>query len=172
MQASIKEEVSEPREGSPTTGGKKESSRGGNILIAHADHKRNPSSGSEAIPQWSSDRFRGAQPQWHDDIGLKRPNPTPFSIGTPLNLGRNTAPRPNPSFSSPLSTNHIVRGLSSASPKTSMGRKGIVSLQLAPSVGKLACWRRWRWNQLIGKHKFLRSPPSPATYGCSDVNFC
>ena len=54
-----------------------------------------------------------------------------------------------------------------------VGRKGIVSLQLAPSVGKLARGRRWRWNQLIGKHKFLWSPPSPATYGfCSDINFC
>ena len=39
--------------------------------------------------------------------------------------------------------------------------------------GKLARWRRWRWNQLIGKQKFLGSPPSPATYSCcSDVNFC
>ena len=36
MQASIKEEVSEPSGGSHR---KKESSRGGNILIAHADQK-------------------------------------------------------------------------------------------------------------------------------------
>ena len=37
------------------------------------------------------------------------------------NPDRNTAPRPKPSFSSPLSTNHIVRGLSRASPKNVNG---------------------------------------------------
>ena len=46
-------------------------------------------------------------------------------------------------------------------------------LTIGAVCGKLARWRRWRWNKLFGKQKFLWSPPSPATYSCcSDVNFC
>ena len=57
-----------------------------------------------------------------------------FSTWIPLKPRPGIAPWPAASFSSPLSTNHIVRDLSCASLTTSLGRKGIVSLQWGYSV--------------------------------------
>ena len=60
-QASIKEEASESGEGGIPSPKRKKGSMGGNILITHADHKKDLPSGNQGRPQWSSDQFRGAQ---------------------------------------------------------------------------------------------------------------
>ena len=58
-QASIKEEASESGKGDPIS--KKRGSMGGNTLITHADHKKDPPSGNQGRPLWSSDQVREAQ---------------------------------------------------------------------------------------------------------------
>ena len=59
-QASIKEEASESSgEADPTS--RKKGSMGGNTLITHVDHKKDPPSENQGRPQWSSDQVRGAQ---------------------------------------------------------------------------------------------------------------
>ena len=62
-QARIKEEVSESGGGGDPIS-RKEGSMGGNIPITHADHKKDPPSGGQERPQWSSDQVRGAQSHW------------------------------------------------------------------------------------------------------------
>ena len=59
-QASIKEEASESGRGGTS---RKKGSMGGNTLITHADHKKDPPSGNQGRPQCSSDQVRGAQSQ-------------------------------------------------------------------------------------------------------------
>ena len=57
-------------------------------------------------------------------------------------------------------------------PNVILGSLKIVSLQLAPSVGRLARWHRWRWSQASIKQRSVKVPPFPATCGCcSDINF-
>ena len=59
-QASIKEEASESGKGRIPPPEKK-GSMGGNTLITHADHKKDPPSGNQGRLQWSSGQVRGAQ---------------------------------------------------------------------------------------------------------------
>ena len=58
-QASIKEEESESGRGGSHL--QKKGSMGGNTLITHTDRKKDPPSGNQGKPQWSSGQVRGAQ---------------------------------------------------------------------------------------------------------------
>ena len=124
-------------------------------------------------PQWSSDQVRGVQPHRCDAIGFKYSNPTPFSTGIPLKSGPEHCPVTKPKLFKPTLYKSYCEGSFVCEPNNINGPQRNRVLTIGAVCGKLARWRRWRWNQLIDKQKFLESPPSPATHSCcSDVNFC
>ena len=112
-------------------------------------------------------------PVARDTIGFKHSDPTLSSVGIPLKSGSGHRPVTKPKLFKPTLYKSYCEGSFVCKPNNSIGPQRNRVLTIGAVCGKLARWRRWRWNQLFGKQKFLWSPPSPATYSCcSDVNFC
>ena len=88
-------------------------------------------------PQGSSDQVRGFQPYGTRRHKAQTPDPNPPFYVSSSKTKSGTSPRDqSPSFSSPLSTNHIVRDLSCASPTPLLGRRRNCVLTIGAVCGK------------------------------------